>query len=473
MMKIQGGYEGKGVDQVLAGIIMDPVVCARVSAVWIREGLFGDEDYNLIARWAVRYMQKYNEPPGIKVNNLFSDWAASKGIDPSRARLIDKKLTDLSRLLREPINPTFVLDTAAKVFNKEIVKKQCLEVETDLDEGQVEQAISRMQSTVGIQLQDTNLLRPESDYQIWRTALDPEVQEVIIKYPSVMEKFLGTVMTRDAFVAWEAPDKSFKSYWLLDAAFRAVKGRRRVAYFEAGDLSQNQILKRMGVRAARRPLYPKSWRVPRYVSSQGVVEWDPRQSEGFLRAGEAYRAFQGLVGERDLFRLSCYNNSSLTVAMIESLLTDWARTGWMVDCVVLDYADILAPPQGVREKIDQIDQIWRQLRRISQRFNCLVLTATQTKATAYTTKSPVLRKEHFSGSKTKLAHVTGMLGINIKEGWRQNCVSGLNWIEKREGTYSETQMCICAGCLDIANPIMKCVMGSPSQPSGIDLGRVS
>jgi len=214
--------------------------------------------------------------------------------------------------------------------------------------------------------------------------------------------------------------------------------------------------------------------VPRSILPQGTVDWEWRESEGYLSPGEAYRAFQDLTRKRGLFRLSCHSNSTLSVGQIESTLREWKRTGWVPSIVIIDYADILAPPQGIRETLDQIDETWKRLRRIAQDFNCLVLTATQSNAAAYTTKSPVLRRQHFSGRKTKLAHATGILGINIRDAWRQDNVCSWNWIVKREGTFTESQACMMVGCLEIANPIMKCVMGSsPSQPSGIDLGRVS
>ncbi len=98
---------------------------------------------------------------------------------------------------------------------------------------------------------------------------------------------------------------------------------------------------------------------------------------------------------------------------ITSIIWDWEREGWFPDCVVIDYADILAAPTGFRETNDQIDEVWERMRRLSQEIHGLVLTATQSSALAYGGKQKVLTRKHFSGRKTKLAHVTAMFGINI------------------------------------------------------------
>jgi hypothetical protein len=120
--------------------------------------------------------------------------------------------------------------------------------------------------------------------------------------------------------------------------------------------------------------------------------------------------------------------------------------------VVIDYADILAPEPGATKEDyrHQINVTWQALRRLSQDYHVLVVTATQSDASSYGAR--ILRREHFSEDKRKYAHVTGMVGINQTEEEQGKGIFLLNWILLREGSYSPGRCVHVAGCLAIANP---------------------
>jgi len=59
-------------------------------------------------------------------------------------------------------------------------------------------------------------------------------------------------MTRDSLVAFLAPEKRGKSFVLLDMARRAVSQRLNVAFFQAGDMSEAQQLRRLGIHLTKR-----------------------------------------------------------------------------------------------------------------------------------------------------------------------------------------------------------------------------
>jgi hypothetical protein len=266
-------------------------------------------------------------------------------------------------------------------------------------------------------------------------------------------KFFGDALSRDTLIAFMGPDKTGKSFWLLDLAFRGVKSRRRVALFEVGDLLQDEVLLRLGTRAAWMPLYPTTVKIPRKMDLEAMVvaEYESVDYKEQLEAGEAYKAFRRVCRERDIFRLSCHSNGTINVDGIRSILCDWQREGWEADVVVVDYADILAPPKGFRETLDQTDETWKQLRRLSQDLHCLVITASQSSALAYSGTATLGRK-HFSGRKTKLAHVNGMVGINYNDGDRDAGVMRLNWVVRRNSDYRENRVVTVAGCLALACP---------------------
>ena len=155
------------------------------------------------------------------------------------------------------------------------------------------------------------------------------------------------------------------------------------------------------------------------------------------------------------WRLSCHPNSTLTVNAIKGILAGWEREGWVPDIVIIDYADILTNENSRLDARDQINERWKQLRALSQSLHCLVLTVTQTDAAAYKTR--VITRSNFSDDKRKLAHVTGMVGLNQTDEEKELGVMRLNWVVRREGAFTETTCVNVAGCLALGTPaIVSC-----------------
>ena len=443
---------------VIAGIATDPVVCSRVASIWTPEGLFSDPDLNMVAGWCFDYQQKHDAVPNGQLRSIFDRWADSDRVDDKRAEIVESKLLHVSdESVRLDMPPSeYILDVAGRLFNRVKLKRQWEQAEEDLDSGRIDEAVSRMASLTRVELGAGSLIKPAEDYDAWVEAFDPDQNQQLFGYPGKLNWMLGTSMCRDKFIAFMAPDKSFKSFWLLDSAFRGIRFRRRVAFFDTGDMTKGQVLKRMGIRAARRPLRAGAIEMPVEINSEGVVESETKTFTGDLDAADAFREFRRLTRKRDCFRLCCYPNSTASVEKIRSVLEAWEREGWVADIVVIDYADIMAPPRGVRETLDQIDDTWKQLRRMSQELHCLVLTATQSNAAAYGDKAKVLKRQHFSGRKTKLAHVDGMVGLNVNPKDKQSGVSRVNWVVNREFPYGEGYSMPVAGCLAIGNPAIRC-----------------
>ena len=109
-------------------------------------------------------------------------------------------------------------------------------------------------------------------------------------------------------------------------------------------------------------------------------------------------------------------------------------------------------------RLREIDETWKALRRLSQQRHCLVVTATQANALAYGDGSKLLTRKNFSGRKTKLAHVNGMIGIVRNEQEIDTGRCRVNWIVRRSQHFNEHRACRVAGCYAIASPAMKSVM---------------
>lgn len=453
---------------ILIGMVTNPVVLGRIAAKWPPGGPFASPWGNLVGGWCCKHLEKYGTPPGNNLGSIYEHWAGKGGRDKDTVEMVERFLAHLSseyEQMAQGVNVEYTLDLASRYFNRVALDKLADTIKGELDGAADLDGLNNAVGTFGkLELAGSDGVDPFTDPSVFEDAFTQQ-QEPLITLPGALGNFFKGALERDAFISFMGPEKRGKTWWLLYMAFRGLLQRRRVAFFEVGDMSQRQIVRRLGAMAARAPLKPGTYKVPTFLTiaegqSVAEVELEERVFEEGLTWGQCKAACAKLMEERvkseeSYFRLATYPNSTISVAGVRSVLDSWERRGWRPDVVVIDYADILAPPAGTLESRDQINATWKQLRAMSQAMHCLVITATQSDAASYDAK--VLTRTHFSEDKRKLAHVTGMVGLNANEEEKDKGLMRLNWVVLREGEFSPHQCCHVAGCLGLGNPAMKSV----------------
>lgn len=81
---------------------------------------------------------------------------------------------------------------------------------------------------------------------------------------------------------------------------------------------------------------------------------------------------------------------SVTPLQIKSYIDRLVRKGIKPDVIVLDYLNLLAPPERGQNSYESIKQITEQVRALTYYFNCPLVTATQTNRSAYNESNPGL-----------------------------------------------------------------------------------
>lgn len=445
---------------VVTGMIVDVKLLGRVLNKWPRDGLFGSRWGNLIGGWCIDYFQQYRTAPGRNIRSIFNEWA-TKAKDDETIEIVESFLHGLSAEYEQglEIDSAYLLDIAGKHFNKCGLKRLSEGIGYDLETGRLDQATQRYSEYRSVDLGVGQCLSLLEDQDAIRDAFTNRATP-LIEYPGALGRFWGTSLCRDGFIALMGPEKRGKSFWLLDLAWQALKQSRRVAYFEVGDLGQDSTIQRFMMRAARRPLESSLVKIPTYIEN---VSGDPFASVDFkefnLKALHWQRAVEASMmvtkkHGRNLLRMSCHPNSTISVAGIETILKEWEHADqWVPEVVVIDYADILAPMSPKDDVREQNNKTWKALRSLSLRIHCLVATATQTDAASY--KTTTMDMSNFSEDKRKLAHVTGMVGLNAGPEEQKRGVMRLNWIVRRENSFDREKCVHVAGCLAIASPAMK------------------
>ena len=130
-----------------------------------------------------------------------------------------------------------------------------------------------------------------------------------------------------------------------------------------------------------------------------------------------------LKGKAGKLILHEYPSGTMTPAMLESLIERYKSAGRskdgtvrppiVFDLVVVDYADIMKPNFRYADTIENSKSVYVDLRAVAHKFNCAVLTATQTNREGF--KSVVAKAEHVSEDFNKVRTVDLMISINKTE----------------------------------------------------------
>jgi len=459
-MRIEEQRNGTVERKVLIGMIVDQTVLGRVVPKWEKGGLFSSRWGNVIGNWCVKYYLKYRKAPGRAIEGIFDTWASADTRDKATVELIERFLTSLSEEYsasgRKRINPDFLIDLAGELFNKVKMASLMEELQGELDGGDVKKALEKLTKYRHVEMGTGAGVNVLQQVEVMKAAFDQK-GETLVEYPDALGVFFADAFERDAFVAFMGKEKVGKTWWLLDVAWRAMCQGRKVAFFEVGDMSQNQVMRRFMVRGSKHPLKKGTYQHPIRLDPDDPptvthVDRDYPDDLDYSKAKKAMQKIASKLGDATLLKLSTHPNSSINVHGIESIIQTWRQDGWVPDVVVIDYADIIAPINGTAETRDQVNATWKALRALSQELHCLVVTATQTDAASYRTTT--VDRSNFSEDKRKLAHVTGMVGINQTADEKAKGLTRLNWVVLRESEFNEEKCVHAAGCLAIGNPCL-------------------
>lgn len=449
---------------ILIAMITEKTVLSKITTKWERD-MFSSKWSNLIGKWCVSYYKKYKKAPNKAIKGIFQSWAEDKQkTDKDTVILIEKFLDSLSEEYEDGdgINVDYIVDMSSTYFNKIKLEKLIDTIQGDLDRSELDKATSRVTEFSQVELGIGAGIDLFKDKDAVFEAFDRKV-DVLIEYPGSLGVFFGDSLCRDGFIAFQGPEKFGKSFWLLDIAWNALMQGRKVAYFIIGDMSQHQVIKRIGTRAARHPFrmkggfpatlkYPKSIR--RDVDEKVTeIKYGEKEFKAPLSKQKVWRMLKKLgKGKREMFKVSAHPSLSLTVPALEDVIQNWEHNGWGIpDVVVIDYADNLASSdKGIAETRNQINLTWKQMRALSQNLHGLVVTATQSDIASYQVETQ--SRLNFSEDKRKFAEVTGFLAINRTQEEILKGITRLNWLALRDEEFSESQCVYVAGSAALANP---------------------
>jgi replicative DNA helicase len=462
-MKIQRNKEGLRERRIVISMITDTPTLAGLSDQW-RGDNFAARWSNLVGGWCVKYYLKYGKAPGKDIQGLFTHWA-EKGRDDDTVEVVDSFLSSLSGQYEqesEEANSPYLIDLAVNHFNQVSAERLSESIKGDLTAGDLEKALERIQKFKISESGTRSVSDVLQDMALVERAFSKERSAPLFTLPGPAGEFFGKrdVLCRGGFVSFMAPTSRGKSYWLMKMAWHAMLSRKRVAFFQVGDLDEEQMMVRWCRLASQRPIRKGEYKIPislKVIKKKCKVKYRTRTYKTPLNATIARKALekvaqQDIKSSRPYLKMSTHPSGSISVTGIRSRLEKWAREDWNADVVVIDYADLLSPVDQREDGRERINTTWKTMKGLSNEFRCLVITATQSDAASYGVR--LLSRNNFADDRRKLDHVFAMVGINQTGEEKGQGVQRLNYLKVREDEYTEDRELWCAGCLALADPCL-------------------
>ncbi len=465
------GHVGR---RILIGMITNDAVAGRVAMKWTDRDMFASQWENELGQMCIDYYNRHGHAPGRNIEGIYERWARTQR-DEEVAKGLNLFLGGLSAEYEQApeLNADYILDEAKEHFNVVRLRRLITDATAELDMGRQGKALELVDQFSRVDLGAGSAVRVLTDREVVRSTFNSKEGDTLIEYPGALGQFFRGLLERDAFIAFLAPEKTGKSMALLDMAITAVLQRRRVAFFEVGDMSEHQVKRRLYAHLSGHPYrstnkdlsWPCKVKLPSIVTHRqgddfSEVEHQVRECKTPLNGEIAWEQCcqtirHKIKSEKDYLLMGIFPNDTINVKGIRETLRGWERLydGWTPDVVIIDYADILADPDGKHDnRRESIFKTWKQLRALSQELHCLLVTATQANAASY--GQILLHRGNFSDDKRKLAQVTGMIGINVTAQEKEKGLARLNWIgSHRDDNFNKVVHV--AGCLAIARPFMR------------------
>lgn len=488
--------------RIVTGLIVSRDYVQRVRPWW-REDLLEAAELRRVSGWCLDHFDKYGKVPDSDISDIYLNKLKTEQIPSADAEFIEEILGRISDEYGrgDQFNSAYLYDRTVEYLKQRQAEAFNDQYADYVERGMVEEAeklrLSFTPLSFGL-IRGLELSSDEAAERI-RQAFSETTQSVL-KYPGALGEMWNEHLIRGGLIGLLAPEKRGKTFMLLDLALRAIRQKSNVAFFQAGDMTEAQQLKRICVYLTRRSDRARYCEAHWYPVGDCVLNQIDKCNRNDRNCDHGIYDTLTLKDYQD-DRTKLESISELTQASADhpdyqpcSSRTCKKRIGtvWMIKeperlpltveqaereikkffdrykrrfklatypngtltCEEIrscldewEHSDDFVPDLIVvdyadlmdaneREHRHRHDAIWKGLRAISQERHALLATATQADAASY--KQTRLGLSNFSEDKRKYAHVTGMWGLNQDPAGREKKlgIMRINELVVREGEFS-------------------------------------
>lgn len=493
---------------ICIGLITDSDYLKQLLPIW-NSRFLESSSARIICSWCIDYGKKWGKAPQQDIETLYVD--NIKSISADVAKSIEGILNSLDDEFEKlKFNPEFLLERTERYLKKRSLLLLAEQVKIEAEGGDINEAEKLACGFNPVKRPEEESVDPFISPRIVKLAFESR-SSPLFEYPKALGQFWNNQFVKEGFVAFLGREKIGKTFLLMDVAFRALQHGCNVAFFQAGDMSEPQMIRRQGIYLTRRsdmekhckellipvldckhnqdgtcdlPIrqcnvfvpsktddwrslvmsakyllnHPNGYEACRNCENIDPTLWYIKRPEVYpLTWKDAYFEFKKFrkLFPNSRFRLSTHPNETLTISHIKYLLDLWNNTlNFVPHVIIIDYADILAPdPDMPKEHRHYTNKIWQRLRALSQSRKCLVITVTQADAKSYDIKT-LLKLSNFSEDKRKYGHVTAFYGLNQTPEEKTAGILKINELLLREDEFDSTRCVNVFQSLQTGRPVL-------------------
>ena len=241
--------------RIIIGLIASTEYIRQVRLIWSPE-LVESITARRIATWCMEYFDKYDKAPFKDIEGVYIDKLKAGKISEEMAEELEQdifpKLNELY-VTEGGLNVGYLLDQSRDHFTERRLIQFGREIQALVDSGELIEAVALASDFKPIAADTGTGLDLASEEALNRvdTAFE-SAAETVVHYEKELGDFWNSQLVRESLVAFMGPEKRGKSFYLLDVAMKAAQQKRNVAFFQAGDMTEGQTLRRICIYLASR-----------------------------------------------------------------------------------------------------------------------------------------------------------------------------------------------------------------------------
>ena len=449
---------------IITGLIVSEKFCREI--VPCLKPKYLQLDYaQTVASWIIAYYKEYKKAPGRDIRQLYSshkDTIRDKDLQENILDYISKLSKDWEQSAQ--LNESFAINRALEYIERRSIQTLIDDISLNLQLGDIKKARSLIAATQGAAAVNSGEIDILNDTELVIDAFLKE-DDTMFQFPGALGKVAGA-FHREDFIAFTAPMKRGKTWWLMYTALSAMYAGYKVLFFTL-EMSGAQMIRRFWQSiygqspediTAEMPFFKEIDDDENEESEKYTIEYKTIEKKALdiTRVRRRQKNQKQIVrsGGLKIVSLPAYAKNVLDIEeMVNNYAYGVTKDGkpFPADVIIVDYADILAPCGNYKgEYRHNLDETWKRLRGLAQSKKCLVVTASQ--STRETLKGKV-KAENIAEDIRKLAHVTSMIGLNQTEKEGKAGIMKVSQLAIREGV-REYRQAVVLQCLALGKPCL-------------------
>jgi len=398
--------------RIITGMIIDDEYLRQIS-IFLKVELLELSYARKVARMCLDYLNLTEKAPRGNIEDMFQQALSGGRLEEGEASLIETFLTNLSSEFvskKTKFNTEYEISQARNYLRRRALLDTTSRVKEKISLGNLDEAekIIMSYNEVGKDFLKCEDILNDEDVIRSTFVLD----DVLFKFPGALGQMMGWLKRGD-FIAFTAPAKRGKSWWLMETAIKGMMAGCKVLFINL-EMSHKEINRRFYQRILGEVAMwekDKTVSIP-YYDDFGGIGYRKKEKEGIkiqtvIDKGKSIQQHIRTGGLRILSEAAGGIAPDDLYVVLDNL--EYFEN-FKPDIIIGDYADLMVAGKKYSDPRDQINIVWRDLRGLAQKRNCLLATASHSNKSTFNKES--IEQSDIVEDIRKLNHVTSMFALN-------------------------------------------------------------